>query len=114
MEGKMKVIHGDKGAGKTIRLLELSNRTGAIIVVFDGPCGHALFHESRKIGYKIPYPITMKEFVKGNYHSAEIKGFLFHNIDLCLKSLTDVKIDAITITTANDRLNSELGALSNE
>lgn len=93
----MKVIHSERGTGKTTKLIEMSADTGFYIVCHDAREAHRVHLEAIKMGLDIPFPITYWEFLNGMYHSKGVKGVLVDNADVLIHYISKVPIGAITI-----------------
>ena len=97
----MEKILMHRGYGKTYQLIKKSSITGDYIVCHSQQEAHRLQQEAQVLGFKIPLPITYFEFSEKKYYGKGINGFLIDNADLLLKSLSNVPINAITMSVWN-------------
>lgn len=99
----MKAIVAPRGSGKTTQLIKLcAAHQYALIVCRDRHMCEWTYRHAQELGYNIPLPITFQEFLSGVYRGKLIDALLFDNIDLSLQSLTNVPIEAITLTGENE------------
>lgn len=94
----MKVIYKERGKGKTEELIKQSAKNGGYIVCQSMTLAEGILYRARKLGLKIPTPITYREFLDGRYCGRGIKSFLIDDADMLLQYMTNVKIEAITMT----------------
>ncbi len=94
----MKVILRARQQGKTTEIIKRSHETGGYIVCRTVEEAHKIQEQAVKLGYKIPLPITVGEFINKEYYGKGIKSFLIDNADYLLQSLTDVRITDISIS----------------
>lgn len=94
----MKVIADDRQTGKTTELIKMSAETGFYIVCHSRREAGRVFRVAIESDLVIPFPKTHREFLAHQYYSPGIKGFLIDNLDLLVLSLTDVLVEAVTIT----------------
>lgn len=94
----MEIIIKKRGWGKTATLIKKSAETGSYIVCHSQDEAARISGIAKRLNLKIPFPITHDEFLKGSYHARGISGFLIDNIELMLHGMTDVPINAITLT----------------
>jgi hypothetical protein len=88
-----------RGKGKTTELIKKSAESGDYIVCHQLAEVNRIQMEARRMGLRIPLPITYDEFLKKRYHSKGISGFLIDNADMFLQSLSDVPINNITVSS---------------
>ena len=93
----MEKIITPRGHGKTLQLIKKSASSGNYIVCSNSDEAKRIFSEAVKMGLKIPFPITYREFIRNEY-KRELSGFLIDNVDLFVKSFTNVPINAITLS----------------
>ncbi|MCT3673590.1 hypothetical protein HZQ94_10370 [Elizabethkingia anophelis] len=94
----MQIILSDRNTGKTNQLIKLSAVTGNYIVCSTKHQAGNLHMIAKNIGYNIPLPITYDEFIRREYYSQGIRGFLIDDAELFLQSLSHVPINVITLT----------------
>ncbi len=94
----MKVIVLPRGQGKTKRLLELAQKDFLYIVCINKQEVQRLWGIIVEQKLNIPQPITWYEFIDRHYSGIGTKGFLIDNLDLCIQSMTPVKIHAVSLT----------------
>ncbi len=56
----MDVIIGERGSGRSTELIKRSADTGTYIVVPNMQRAYTLFSQAMKLGYAIPFPVTIK------------------------------------------------------
>ena len=102
----MKVLYYSRGAGKTISLIRLASENNYLIVCPTQQDADRIWQMSKAIGLQIHQPITILEFVEGEYYSPGFKGIVANNIegividdvDKCLSRLSKLPITAISLT----------------
>ena len=77
----MKMLIQPRNTGKTTTLVCLSARDQLYIVVPTNKRRRSLWHISKVLDVKIPYPITWEEYIGGHFHPPGIRGFLFDDLD---------------------------------
>ena len=103
----MEIIVKKRGTGRTLELIKKSNKTGGYIVCMSQKESERILSHSQELGLNIPMPITYEEFINKRYHSKGIKNFLIDNVEDLLQTLTDVKIDAITLAEQENLIAEE-------
>ncbi len=101
----MKIIYTQRGGGKTTKLLEEARKLKGynLIVCIDKKEAQRVWKEILLKKYKLPQPITFKEFIDEAYCGMNINSFLIDNADLFLQHLSrGVKIHAVTFTKEED------------
>lgn len=84
----MKIILGNRGSGKTTKLIkECAKDNNAVIVCVTEQNCRYIFETSRRLGYVINYPITFRKFFNYDYNRCEFKNFYFDNIDVFFEKL---------------------------
>lgn len=86
-----------EGYGKTYQLIKKSALTGDYIVCHEQNEAIRIQKRAIAMGVTIPFPVTYKEFNKQQYCGNNISGFLIDNVEMFLQSLTNVKINAISL-----------------
>ena len=95
----MNIIYGGRGAGKTTRLIEKSEKDrGYIVCHSKGECSR-IFAQAERMKINIPFPMTYAEFITGDYRGARISGFHIDNVDMLLSHLCGgVPLKTVTLT----------------
>lgn len=93
----MEIIYMGRRCGKTTRAIKAAAEHFAYIVCMNMDNCTAVFNQAKEMGLDIPFPITMREFVSGEYAGKGVKGFVIDNADMLLQSISKVPIRAITI-----------------
>jgi hypothetical protein len=80
------------------KAIELSAEGWFYIICFNTQEANRVFYLSKVMGFQIPQPITIKEFIDGAFYPQGIKGFIIDNLESLLHELSrGVPIKAITI-----------------
>ena len=93
----MKVIAKGRQQGKTTEAIKLAARHHCYIICLDRQQVQYVARLARELNLNIPFPLTWQEFVDKRYYGQNINGFVIDNINQCLQSMTNVKIEAITV-----------------
>ena len=96
---RMEIIYESRGCGKTTRLIEEAKKLPGynLIVCIHRQEALRVWGCIKKLGYKLPMPITYDEFIGRKYYGKNINAFLMDNADMFLQQLArNVKIHAIT------------------
>lgn len=95
----MKVICRAQRTGKTEELIrECAAERDAYMVCINHEEAHRVFMQAQGMGLKIPFPLNAHEFLNGQYYGHGIKIFFIDNADLLLEGVTNVPIEAISVT----------------
>ena len=94
----MKKIIVPRRAGKTTRLIELSERTDAPILCADLKRALCVAKLAAEQGRNIPNPITVNDVRIGSLRGLRIRNILIDDADAVLTRIFNVEIDAITMT----------------
>ena len=98
----MKVIARPRQGGKTTDLVKLAAQEFLYVVC---PDRHQVRHVQRmaaEMGLDIPFPMTWGEFLRCDYHSKGVQGFVIDNLDLCIQSMSPVvPVRAVSLTDAD-------------
>lgn len=96
----MKIYYLPRVAGKTTQIIKdcAKDRGNSVIVAADSIRAQMIFARAKELKMRIPYPITMFDFINKRYYGRHIDYFLVDDLDACLQSLTNVPIGAATIT----------------
>lgn len=99
-ECRMEMIFGEKGSGKTKRLIEMSAETGGYIVCPE--CGiDYIVILAESMGLKIPYPISYSVFFNGGYRGKGVKLIYIDNVDSFLNFISKAPIGAVSMRSDN-------------
>ena len=66
----MKIIVGGRRSGRTTELIKKSAETGIYILVSDHFRARAIVDQARNMGYLIPFPVTVHEYLNSRTHFA--------------------------------------------
>lgn len=94
----MKIIYGPRRSGKTTQLIRMAHKHWYYIVVKDMKEARRVSLEAEKLEFKIPFPITYKEFLGQEFYKNGIKGFLIDNADILLQQLAAGKLEGYSFT----------------
>ncbi|MBT9166751.1 MAG: hypothetical protein DDT19_00075 [Syntrophomonadaceae bacterium] len=96
----MKIIYRPRGKGKTTELIKLASEGRyKLIICPSRDESQRIFRLAQELKMKIPFPITYREFLAGQYAlGRNIEELLIDNVELFLQYLTPIKIGAISIT----------------
>ena len=87
---------GERQSGKTTMLIEMSERTGATIVVATYPMGKYIQSLAAQMGKKIPVPITVTNYIRllasGGLGKSE--KYLVDELQMMLSAMN---IEAVTV-----------------
>ena len=99
----MHIITGDRASGKTTKLIKMSAKNGIYILVANRTRALYLSDLARKLGYYIPFPVTLEEYYKSHgFAGSCIKrdGLYIDDADEILQNiLKDIEIKAMTLIT---------------
>ncbi len=93
-------IFKPRQSGKSTDLIKISAVTGYYIVTANRERAKALFELAQKLGYNIPNPFTVEEYLRsGKLKGSFIKKILIDDADAVLQAVFDtVCIKVITMT----------------
>lgn len=95
----MKKIIRPRTGGKTTELIRVSEETGNYIVTATRSRAECVAKMAREQGRKIPFPVTLAEYMRSGFRGSFIKHILIDDADGLLQTLfRGVEIDAITMT----------------
>lgn len=97
----MRLIYGTRGSGKTTNLIKECAKEKGYSLIVCHTIQVALYYQdmAKDMGLEIPLPISMDEFIKGDFRGKNITSFYIDNADLLLEKLArGVKIEKISIT----------------
>ena len=100
----MKIILEPRRSGKTTKLINMSAETGAYIVCHTKADTDRVWDIAQKMGKNIPYPISASDFLSRRYHPEGVRSLLIDNADLILQAISQVPIDAISLTYSSEYL----------
>lgn len=82
----MKIIYGSRQSGRTTELIKMCAQDNySLIVCPSRPMCEAVFKLSKELGYKIPKPISFRDFTRGSYGPPCFDKFYFDDIESCLE-----------------------------
>jgi hypothetical protein len=95
----MNAIIGNRGSGKTTALIKLSSKHQLYILVLNRERQKQLFQQAHDLGYQIPYPITLDDFLADKLRGSHIREILIDDVDDILKHIfATVKINTVSLT----------------
>ena len=94
----MDIIISGKGSGKTTRLIKMADKYNGLIVCINRKDAGRIAEMAIRLGYTINLPITFDEFLSHQYYSQGVKRFFIDNADMLIQHMTNVAVEAITIT----------------
>lgn len=83
----MNIIMGKKGSGKTRELIRLSSKHQIYILVLNRARQKDLYQQAHDLGFQIPYPITLDDFMRDKLIGSHIKEILIDDLDDVLKNI---------------------------
>lgn len=98
----MQIIVSGRQSGKTTKLIEIASKTDAYIVCHSQHECNRIYELALELNLNINFPITYREFIEHRYYGRGIKGFLIDNADQLIQSMTEVNIEALTMTGVNE------------
>ena len=95
----MNAIIGKRGSGKTTALIKLSSKHQLYILVLNRERQKQLFQQAHDLGYQIPYPITLDDYLRDKLRGSHIREILIDDVDDILKYIfASVKINTVSLT----------------
>ena len=95
----MNAIIGKRGSGKTTALIKLSSKHQLYILVLNRERQKQLFQQAHDLGYQIPYPITLDDYLRDKLRGSHIREILIDDVDDILKYIfATVKINTVSLT----------------
>lgn len=99
----MKIIYAAPGAGKTTELIKLAHETGAYLVVANLARVRTIYQQALDLNLTIKYPITVSEFLRGEFYPLGMKGFIIDDAENIFTALSkSVPILAISLTNREE------------
>ena len=97
-----KILQGGIGSGKSMALIQESARTGIYIMVANKVRAKILFDNAKRMGYDIPYPITIYEWLWSHNRfagsSIQRDGIYIDDVDDVFEEIfRPLKINAVTM-----------------
>lgn len=86
-----------RGCGKTYQLIKKSAETGDYIVCHSMQEASRLQREAQELGFNIPFPLSYDEWISKKYYGKNISGFLVDNLEMLMRYLSTVPVNAITM-----------------
>lgn len=90
-------IVGGRGSGKTLRLIQLSSRTGYPILVKDQQRKNWVVALANKLEYKIPDPITLMEWHIIQMILSKDSKLYIDDIEDVIQEIFQYRVDAATL-----------------
>jgi hypothetical protein len=94
----MKVYARPRQGGKTTELVRLAAQEFLYVVCPDRAQALHVQRVARDMGLDIPFPMTWGEFLRCDYHSKGVRGFVIDNLDLCIQGMSHVPVRAVSLT----------------
>ena len=95
----MKVIIRPRRGGKTCDAIKIAADTGSFIVCFDATEAARVYTQAKRMGVRIPFPLTLEQVMNRQHLGLNIPGIVIDNVETWLYRLVGVTpIRAITIT----------------
>lgn len=96
---KIEVINRGRATGRTTELIRrCAKHDNALIVTTNKNRARSVFEQARSQGIYIPFPITFKEFCRGEFYGRNVDAFLFDDLDDSLKEMAmGVPIETVVI-----------------
>ena len=105
MEEKIICIQGDKGSGKTTKLIELADKYFCYLVVRNMKTAQMVKRKAREKGKSIPFPLTYEEFINKDFYEKGINCFIIDDIETFLCWLADeIELKAFSIDTSTVKI----------
>lgn len=98
----MEIIAGGRRSGKTTRLIQLSAEYGSYIICPSYKHVDLIVRLAKDMELDIPPPMTFEEFRTRQHFGRAIRSFLIDDADKLLAYLSDMPIQAITITVEEE------------
>ena len=95
----MKVVIRPRLGGKTCDAIKIAADTGSFIVCFNAAEAARVADQAKRMGARIPYPLTFEQVMDRQHLGLNIPGLVIDNVEVWLYHLVGViPIRAITIT----------------
>lgn len=96
---KIEVINRGRATGRTTELIRRCAKYNyALIVTPSKNRARSVFEQARSQGIYIPFPITFKEFCRGEFCGRNVDAFFFDDLDASLKEMAMwAPIEAVVI-----------------
>lgn len=99
----LKIIKGRR-TGKTTELIKISEKTHAYILVATIQRQKLVAYMAQSMGAKIPYPVTVEEYMRNQFRGTLIENILIDDADDVLRVIfSRLNIDAITMSYMNGK-----------
>lgn len=100
MREKTICFQGNKGSGKTTKLIEVADRYFCYLVVRDRRTVFEIERKARKEGKDIPMPLTYDEFINRKFYGKGILCFVIDDVEALLQYMArGVGVRAFSIDT---------------
>ena len=108
-----KILQGGRSSGKSLALIQESARTGIYIMVANRERALQLSDRARKMGYNIPFPVTVQEWLQSpdRFGSSVIRrdGIYIDDVDDVFREIfRPLKINAVTMYPLDEEQIEEL------
>lgn len=99
----MNITFGERCSGKTTKLIKRSNAISIPILTATKFRAEALYRDAERMGLKIPFPITIEEYLrdrnKFKYSDVFRGGLLIDDVDDVLQQIfAGISIREVTVT----------------
>lgn len=99
----IEIIYKKQGGGKTTELIKRCAKNGGYIVSASQKRADFVFKMSIDLGYKIPYPITFDDLLKGRYYAKGVrKIYIDDALELIQRIARGLEVEAIAIDDLSD------------
>lgn len=113
----MEIICMSPGRGKTTELIKMCAEYGGYIVCANRRNVENVQKMAKRMGHRIPYPMTFRELLDGEYRARNVQKVYIDDADRLIKELAGgVEVKAVTMSDCKDwhfdpmKINAELGA----
>lgn len=90
---KTKIIYGDRASGKTTELIKMCSQDNySLIICPNRQMCDNVFRQSRELRIKIPYPITIEDFIERRYSHFSVDGLYFDETERILETLCHFRV----------------------
>lgn len=94
-----------RNQGRTKRCVEVAAEKFAYIICRDKRAAYRCVKMAEDMGLDIPFPITFSEFLKGEFISRGIKGFIIDDLDEMVRRLAQgVPVELVTWEQNDDKV----------
>lgn len=94
----MKIIVRGRALGKTTEAIKIAHEKRAYIVCLHYRDAQRIADQARRMGLKIPFPITFNEFLEGRFEPRGVQRFVIDNADMLLQhAARGAAVEAVTL-----------------